>query len=59
MMLTGHTNYVQGVAWDPHNEAVVTQSADRSMKIFPVRLSIFCYIYFFFFEDNHWWFVVD
>ena len=34
--LSGHTNYVQGVAWDPLGEYVVTQSADRSVKLYPV-----------------------
>ena len=32
MLLPGHTNYVQGVAWDPLNTMVVTQSADRSCR---------------------------
>ena len=36
--LTGHTNYVQGVAWDPLGEYVVTQSADRSVKLYPVSV---------------------
>lgn len=31
--LRGHTSYVQGVAWDPMNQMVVTQSADRSCRI--------------------------
>ena len=35
-MLPGHTSYVQGVAWDPLNEMVVTQSADRSVKMHAV-----------------------
>ena len=32
LILTGHTGYVQGVAWDPLGEMVVTQSADRTFK---------------------------
>ena len=32
IILTGHTGYVQGVAWDPVDEMVVTQSADRTVK---------------------------
>ena len=32
LILTGHTGYVQGVAWDPLDEMVVTQSADRTCK---------------------------
>lgn len=43
-MLTGHANYVQGVAWDPYNEVVLTQSADRSIKMFPV--SPVCMLHF-------------
>jgi len=31
---TGHTHYVQGVAWDPLNEIIATQSADRSTKLY-------------------------
>ena len=33
LILTGHTGYVQGVAWDPLDEMVVTQSADRTCKV--------------------------
>lgn len=33
VLLHGHTSYVQGVAWDPLNAMVVTQSADRSVKV--------------------------
>lgn len=29
-LLPDHSNYVQGVAWDPRNKVVITQSADRS-----------------------------
>lgn len=32
IILHGHNSYVQGVAWDPLNQYVCTQSADRSMK---------------------------
>ena len=37
LLLTGHNSYIQGVAWDPLNEMVVTQSADRSCKIHMVQ----------------------
>ena len=33
LILSGHTGYVQGVAWDPLGEMVVTQSADRTCKM--------------------------
>lgn len=33
IMLRGHSSYIQGVAWDPLNEMVVTQSADRSCRV--------------------------
>ena len=33
MIIPGHTNYVQGVAWDPLNSMVITQSADRTCKM--------------------------
>jgi WD40 repeat protein len=45
--LRGHTSYVQGVAWDPLNQMVVTQSADRSCRVhlvprtLPLSLFIF------------------
>ncbi|KAK9463444.1 WD40-repeat-containing domain protein [Lipomyces oligophaga] len=32
-----HNHYVQGVAWDPLNEYVATQSSDRSVHIFTLR----------------------
>ncbi len=35
--LSGHSSYVQGVAWDPLNKMVVTQSADRSCRVHTVR----------------------
>ena len=38
LILAGHTGYVQGVAWDPLNEMVVTQSADRSCKVHMVSV---------------------
>jgi chromatin assembly factor 1 subunit B len=31
-----HTHYVQGVAWDPLNEYIATQSSDRSMHIYRI-----------------------
>src|SRR6266404_5108302 len=31
-----HNHYVQGVAWDPLNEFIATQSSDRSMHIYSV-----------------------
>ena len=37
LILTGHTGYVQGVAWDPLGEMVVTQSADRTCKMHMVN----------------------
>ena len=32
-----HNHYVQGVAWDPLNEFVATQSSDRSVHIYNLR----------------------
>ncbi|GAA5903071.1 hypothetical protein JCM8208_000444 [Rhodotorula glutinis] len=32
-----HTNYVQGVCWDPRGELIATQSSDRSMHVYEVR----------------------
>ncbi|BGP09953.1 Chromatin assembly factor 1 subunit [Rhodotorula toruloides] len=32
-----HTNYVQGVAWDPIGRYVATQSSDRSMRVYELR----------------------
>jgi hypothetical protein len=40
--LTGHTSYVQGIAWDPFNKMVVTQSADRSCRVHQVPLTHTC-----------------
>lgn len=31
-----HTHYVQGVAWDPMNEFIATQSSDRSMHVYSI-----------------------
>lgn len=31
-----HNHYVQGVAWDPLNEYIATQSSDRSMHVYSV-----------------------
>ncbi|KAL9107932.1 MAG: hypothetical protein Q9227_007254 [Pyrenula ochraceoflavens] len=33
-----HSHYVQGVAWDPLNEFVATQSSDRSVHIYSLKL---------------------
>lgn len=38
VIINGHTNYVQGVAWDPLNAMVVTQSADRTCKMHQLKL---------------------
>lgn len=32
-----HNHYVQGVAWDPLNEFIATQSSDRSVHIYKLR----------------------
>jgi len=32
-----HKHFVQGVAWDPHQQFVLTQSADRTCKIYALR----------------------
>ncbi|GAA5980673.1 hypothetical protein JCM11641_000171 [Rhodosporidiobolus odoratus] len=34
-----HSNYVQGVAWDPLDEYVATQSSDRSMHVYSCKPS--------------------
>src|SRR6267154_5743313 len=31
-----HNHYVQGVAWDPLNEYIATQSSDRSMHVYRI-----------------------
>ena len=31
-----HSHYVQGVAWDPLNEYIATQSSDRSMHVYRI-----------------------
>eukprot|EP01041_Mallomonas_annulata_P001666 gene1666-3220_t len=33
IQLLGHSKYVQGVAWDPLDQMVVTQSADRTCRV--------------------------
>ena len=33
-MLSGHKSWVQGVAWDPLDQFVITLSADRSLRVF-------------------------
>lgn len=35
--LAEHSHYVQGVAWDPLNEYVATQSSDRSVHIYSLK----------------------
>lgn len=32
-----HNHYVQGVAWDPLNEYIATQSSDRSVHVYSLR----------------------
>ncbi|CAM1504529.1 Fc.00g021200.m01.CDS01 [Cosmosporella sp. VM-42] len=32
-----HSHYVQGVAWDPFNEYIATQSSDRSVHIYSLK----------------------
>ena len=32
-----HSHYVQGVAWDPLNEYIATQSSDRSVHVYSLR----------------------
>ena len=32
--LDGHNHYVQGVAWDPLNQYICTQSSDRTCRIY-------------------------
>ncbi|ORY86352.1 WD40-repeat-containing domain protein [Protomyces lactucae-debilis] len=32
-----HSHYVQGVAWDPLNEYVATQSSDRSLNVYNLK----------------------
>ncbi|KAK1767127.1 WD40 repeat-like protein [Phialemonium atrogriseum] len=32
-----HSHYVQGVAWDPLNEFIATQSSDRSVHVYSLR----------------------
>src|SRR5271154_5358585 len=32
-----HQHYVQGVAWDPLNEYIATQSSDRSVHIYTLK----------------------
>lgn len=38
LLLGRHTDKVQGVAWDPAGAGVVTQSIDRTVKVFAVPL---------------------
>jgi chromatin assembly factor 1 subunit B len=35
--LANHKHFVQGVAWDPAQQYVITQSADRTVKVFTLR----------------------
>ncbi|CAM9562662.1 unnamed protein product, partial [Chrysoparadoxa australica] len=34
--LEDHSNYVQGVSWDPRNRLIATQSSDRTCRIYAV-----------------------
>ncbi|GAA5862379.1 hypothetical protein JCM8547_007621 [Rhodosporidiobolus lusitaniae] len=34
LQITDHTSYVQGVAWDPLEKYIATQSSDRSMHVY-------------------------
>ena len=43
--LNGHTNYVQGVAWDPCNKMVVTQSSDRTCRVHAVSVVLLLHFY--------------
>lgn len=43
--LEGHTSFVQGVAWDPMNQVVVTQSADRTCRTYQVRSFFILYLH--------------
>ncbi|KAI8807872.1 WD repeat protein Cac2 [Cladochytrium replicatum] len=36
-VLKDHDHYVQGVAWDPRNQFVLSQSADRSINVYKIR----------------------
>ena len=42
--MRGHPSYVQGVAWDPRGQLVITQSADRSVKVHQVLSHTECYL---------------
>ena len=33
-VLLGHTNFVQGVTWDPFMQFAATQSADKSIRVY-------------------------
>ena len=35
--LAGHNHYVQGVTWDPLNTFVVSQSGDRTCRVYGPR----------------------
>jgi chromatin assembly factor 1 subunit B len=35
--LFDNSNYVQGVAWDPQNQLVVSQSCDRTVNVYQVN----------------------
>lgn len=35
--IADHSHYIQGVAWDPLNEYVATQSSDRSVHIYTLK----------------------
>jgi WD40 repeat protein len=35
--LTDHTHYVQGVSWDPRGRYLLTQSSDRSCRLYDIK----------------------
>ncbi|KAI8453459.1 chromatin assembly complex protein [Phakopsora pachyrhizi] len=37
--ITEHSNFVQGVAWDPLGKYIATQSSDRSMNIYSLQIN--------------------
>ena len=39
-MLDGHSNFVQGVAWDPAGQFIVTQSNDRTARVWKENVAL-------------------